>query len=561
MRAIAISLVAAVMLLPAPARADDQPNIVLILVDDMGYTDIGAFGSEIRTPNIDSMANGGLRLTNFHSSPQCAPTRSMLMSGSDNHKAGMGTMFPSSFIEEEYGDRYGYERYLHERVATLPERLGDAGYHTYMAGKWHLGLSDDKAPTKRGFDRAFSLLIGSSNHFGFPTINPQTAFREDGEILEELPEDFYSTITYTDKIIEYIDSNQGDDKPFFAYLAYTAPHWPMQVPEEYLERNAGRYDMGYDVLREERMSRAETLGVVPKTDHDLFEPYGRPWNDLSDDEKRSSSRRMELFATMMEVLDDNIGRLLAYLQETGELDNTLFFFMSDNGPEADHELNNLTFAGSIQRASYVDNSFENYGKPSSFIFLAEGWAQAAAAPFRMYKGYPSEGGNRVPAFAYHPSLVEGPRIDDQYLTLMDVMPTFLELAGAEFDPTRVRGRDVVPMDGRSFVSALSGSSEPVYGDDDFIAIELHGQRALKRGDWKIVWEQRPINLSWDYEHPDYWETWRLFNMADDPTEQHDLASEHPGLLAELVALWDAWAEENGIMLEVTAKWPPPGAPK
>ena len=561
MRAIAISLVAAVMLLPAPARADDQPNIVLILVDDMGYTDIGAFGSEIRTPNIDSMANGGLRLTNFHSSPQCAPTRSMLMSGSDNHKAGMGTMFPSSFIEEEYGDRYGYERYLHERVATLPERLGDAGYHTYMAGKWHLGLSDDKAPTKRGFDRAFSLLIGSSNHFGFPTINPQTAFREDGEILEELPEDFYSTITYTDKIIEYIDSNQGDDKPFFAYLAYTAPHWPMQVPEEYLERNAGRYDMGYDVLREERMSRAETLGVVPKTDHDLFEPYGRPWNDLSDDEKRSSSRRMELFATMMEVLDDNIGRLLAYLQETGELDNTLFFFMSDNGPEADHELNNLTFAGSIQRASYVDNSFENYGKPSSFIFLAEGWAQAAAAPFRMYKGYPSEGGNRVPAFAYHPSLVEGPRIDDQYLTLMDVMPTFLELAGAEFDPTRVRGRDVVPMDGRSFVSALSGSSEPVYGDDDFIAIELHGQRALKRGDWKIVWEQRPINLSWDYEHPDYWETWRLFNMADDPTEQHDLASEHPELLAELVALWDAWAEENGIMLEVTAKWPPPGAPK
>jgi arylsulfatase len=213
----------------APAR---QPNIVLILVDDMGYTDIGAFGSEVATPSLDALAFAGVRLSNFHSSPQCAPTRSMLLSGSGNHKAGMGTMFGDRMIVGEYGDQVGYEQQLHPRVATLPERLGDAGYHTYISGKWHLGAAPDQIPVKRGFDRSFALMIGSSSHFGFPTINPATAFRADGEIVAELPDDFYTSATYTDKMIEFIDSNHGDGKPFFGYLSLTAPHWPLQVPKE-----------------------------------------------------------------------------------------------------------------------------------------------------------------------------------------------------------------------------------------------------------------------------------------------------------------------------------------
>lgn len=536
------------------------PNIVLILVDDMGYTDIGAFGSEVATPNLDALAFAGVRLTNFHSSPQCAPTRAMLMSGSDNHKAGMGSMFGDGMIVGEYGNQVGYERQLHPRVATMPERLGDAGYHTYMAGKWHLGSAAHQVPTQRGFDRSFAMLIGSSSHFGFPTINPATAFRADGEPVEELPEDFYTSITYTDKVIEFIDSNRGDNTPFFAYLALTAPHWPLQVPPEYLDRNKGRYDAGYDALRAERISRAEDLGVIPGVDHDLFDPVGRSWDELNEEEQRDSARRMELYATMMEVMDDNIGRLVSHLKDIGEFDNTLFLFMSDNGAEADTEVDNPTFAGQIARAGYVDNSYENLGNATSWAFLGPGWAQASAAPYRLFKGFPTEGGHRVTAFAYHPTLATGGAIDNQYLSLIDVMPTFLEIAGAEFDASTVRGRIVEPMDGRSFAAALAGSKKPVYSSDDVIAMELHGQRSLLRGNWKLVWEQRPINISWQGDYPDRWNTWQLFNLANDPTEQHDLAADEPELTAELVALWEQWADDNNVIKSITAQWPPPGPP-
>jgi arylsulfatase len=534
------------------------PNIVLILVDDMGYTDVGAFGSEVATPNIDALAYAGIRLTNFHSSPQCAPTRSMLMSGSDNHKAGMGSMFGDGMIVGEYGGQVGYERQLHSRVATMPERLGDAGYHTYMAGKWHLGSAPDQVPTQRGFDRSFAMLTGSSSHFGFPTINPATAFRADGEPVEELPEDFYTSITYTDKVIEFIDLNHGDNKPFFAYLALTAPHWPLQVPPEYLERNRGRYDAGYDVLRAERISRAEGLGVIPGVDPNLFDPVGPSWDELSEEEQRDSARRMELYATMMEIMDDNIGRLVTHLKDIGEFENTLFLFMSDNGAEADTEVDNPTFAGQIGRSGYVDNSYDNLGNATSWAFLGPGWAQASAAPYRLFKGFPTEGGHRVTAFTYHHTLATGGAIDNQYLSLIDVMPTFLDIAGAEFDATTVRGRVVEPMDGRSFAAALAGSKMPVYSSEDVIAMELHGQRSLLRGNWKLVWEQRPINIAWQGEYPDRWNTWQLFNLANDPTEQHNLAEAEPELTAEFAALWEQWADDNNVIKSITAQWPPPG---
>jgi arylsulfatase len=543
-----------------PAEESRPPNIVLILVDDMGYTDIGAFGSEVATPNLDALAFAGVRLTNFHSSPQCAPTRSMLMSGSDNHKAGMGSMFGDGMIVGEYGDQVGYERQLHSRVATMPERLGDAGYNTYMAGKWHLGSAPDQVPTQRGFDRSFAMLIGSSSHFGFPTINPATAFRADGEPVEELPEDFYTSITYTDKVIEFIDLNRGDNKPFFAYLALTAPHWPLHVPPEYLDRNRGLYDAGYDVLRAERISRAEDLGVIPRVNPDLFDPVGQSWDELSEEEQRDSARRMELYATMMEIMDDNIGRLVTHLKDIGEFENTLFLFMSDNGAEADTEVDNPTFAGQIGRSGYVDNSYDNLGNATSWAFLGPGWAQASAAPYRLFKGFPTEGGHRVTAFAYHHTLATGGAIDNQYLSLIDVMPTFLEIAGAEFDATTVRGRVVEPMDGRSFAAALAGSKKPVYSSEDIIAMELHGQRSLLRGNWKLVWEQRPINIAWHGEYPDRWNTWQLFNLANDPTEQHNLAEAEPELTAELAALWEQWADDNNVIKSITAQWPPPGAP-
>jgi len=535
-----------------------QPNIVLILVDDMGYTDIGAFGSEVATPNLDALAFAGVRLTNFHSSPQCAPTRSMLLSGSDNHKAGMGTMFPDHLIVGEYGDQEGYERQLHARVATLPERLGDAGYHTYMAGKWHLGNGDDLKPSAKGFDRTFALMNGSASHLEKRFHGgANVIYREDGEILDALPDNFFSTSTYTDKMIEFIGDNQGDGKPFFGYLALTAPHWPLQVPAEYLDLYKGKYDSGYDVLRGHRIKRAEELGVVPEVDPDLFDAVGQSWDELTEDEQRYQARKMELYAAMMHNMDDNIGRLVDHLKEIGEFDNTYFFFMSDNGAEADREDLNPTFARGIARSNYYENTYENLGTASSWVNLGPGFAQATTAPFRLFKGMPTEGGHKVTSFAYHPTLAAGGIIDGQYLTLMDVMPTFLDIAGAEFDPTTVRGREVVPMDGRSFAAALGDADNPIYGPHDVIASELHGQRYLLRGNWKILWEQQPINIYWDDDYPDRWNAWQLFNLANDPTEQNNLAADEPELTAELAVLWDQWADDHNVIKSIEAQWPPP----
>jgi arylsulfatase A-like enzyme len=543
---------------PQVAASDasaSPPNILLIVTDDMGYTDVGAFGSEISTPNLDRLAFNGVRLTNFHASPQCAPTRSMLMSGADNHKAGMGSMFPARFIEGDYGDRWGYEGQLHHRVATMPERLGDAGYHTYMAGKWHLGQGDELKTTASGFDTAFVLMGGAASHMTKRNVAVRPVYREDGIVVDTLPDNFYSTNTYTDKIIGQISANAGDGKPFFAYLAVTSPHWPLQVPEEYRDRYAGQYENGYDALRSRRISRAEELGVIHQVNADLYDPVGMPWDELSEAEQRYESRKMEIHAAMMENLDDNIGRVITYLEESGQLDNTFIFFMSDNGAESDRSDRR---PGVVERVTGEDNfhnlDYDSLGTELSWAFIGPGWAQASTAPYQRFKGFFAEGGTRVTSFASHPTLVKGRTIDGQYLNVMDVMPTFLDIAGAEFDESMVRGREVLPMDGTSFLAALGGATEPAHPADKVFAFELHGQRALRRGDWKMVWEQEPVNIWWDDEPESHWNSWRLYNLANDPSEEFDLSKAEPELLAELAELWDAWADANDIKLSITPQY-------
>ncbi|MEM9208526.1 MAG: arylsulfatase, partial [Pseudomonadota bacterium] len=536
------------------AAVPRPPNILLIVVDDMGYTDLGAFGSEIPTPNLDELAYGGLRLTNFHASGQCAPTRAMLMSGADNHKAGMGSMFGDNFIQGGHGGRWGYERYLHPRVASLPERLKDAGYRTYMAGKWHLGGDDSKKPSARGFDRTFALMDGSASHFRIQSVARPAVYREDGVRLDELPNGFYSTNTYTDKLIGFIDDGRDSDKPFFAYLALTAPHWPLQVPDEYLERFRGDYDEGYDALRARRLLQAENIGAVPAVDSELLAPTGKRWDELDEDERRYSARTMELYAAMVQNADDNVGRLMTYLRDTAQFDNTFVFFMSDNGAEADRDDKNPTFVRGINRNG-LDNGYETLGTEASWPFVREGWAQATAAPFRLYKGFLTEGGTRVAAFAVHPAMRADAEVRGQYLTVMDVMPTLLEIAGAEYDPNAYAGREVLPMDGASFMTLFDDPVATIHHSDEVIASELHGQRALVRGNYKIVWEQMTANVWWADEEPDHWRRWRLYNLAEDPTEQHDLADAEPERLAELAALWDEWAAANDVMTEVTPYWP------
>jgi arylsulfatase A-like enzyme len=539
----------------AETVAAQQPNILLIVVDDMGYTDIGVFGSEVKTPHIDRLAMEGVRLTNYHASPQCAPTRSMLMSGSDNHKAGMGTMFGSRYMEGDFGERTGYEQELHSRVAALPERLGDAGYHTYMAGKWHLGMSDALSPSAKGFDRSFALLNGASSHLEKNHLQVVPTFREDGLVIDALPDDYYSTNTFTSKIIEQISSNAGDGKPFFAYLALTAPHWPLQVPEEYRDRYAGVYDDGFDALRSKRISRAEELGVVPVVDRDQFKPIGNAWTELDAEEQRFQSRAMEIHAAMLENMDDNIGRVVAYLEEAGELENTFIFFMSDNGAEADDSRLKPGMKERLASGGYYNADYASLGTKNSWAFIGDGWAQATTAPYNRFKGFFAEGGTRVASFAYYPAKIAAGSKTDQYLYVADVMPTFLDIAGAEFDPGSVRGREVLPMDGVSFLGALDGRDERVHAADVPIASELHGQRALRLGEWKIVWEQELMNIWWDDEPDEHWKTWRLYNIENDPTELVDLSAAEPETLAEMAALWDQWAEENDVLAEINPIWP------
>jgi arylsulfatase len=542
---------------PAAGETQSQPNLLLLVADDMGYTDLGAYGSEIRTPNIDGLAEQSIKLTNFHVAPTCAPTRSMILSGTDNHTAGLGSMFGRPMLSGVDGVP-GYELYLHERVATLPEILSDAGYHTYIAGKWHLGVEPDQTPAARGFERSFVLIPGSWQHFGAPAH----LFSENGEMVDESINDFYSTRGYTDKLIEYIGDNHGDDRPFFAFAAYTSPHWPLQVPDEFIDRYAGVYDEGYDVLREKRVESAQALGLVPQVDAEAgFERIGPAWQELSDEEQRVSARRMELYAAMLENLDHNIGRLLAYLEEIGELDNTVILFMSDNGAESDRIDLNPTF---VQRwGPTADNSMENLGRANSFVSIGPGWAQAATAPFNRAKGFINEGGTRVPAFILYGSGVNPIDIDDQFLRAMDIAPTFLELAGTEPVSGSYRGREVVEIEGRSFARILDGNHQPLYSNDEAIGSELHGHRALRRGRYKLVWEQAAGNTWWDYPVPDSWYRWSLYDIESDPSESRDLSEDYPELVAEMIELWDDYADAHGVVREARLvdweRWHPAGA--
>ena len=377
----------------AAPPADQRPNILLIVADDMGYTDLGSFGGEIPTPNLDELAYSGIRLANFHAAPVCAPARAMLLSGMDNHEAGIGSMNLKRFydggvepVQSTPGyAQPGYEGYLSYRVAALPEVLRDAGYRTYMAGKWDLGraLVEEHNPAGRGFEASLALTTGTALHLssedgrahgGIKRADP-LVYRENWDVIESLPEDYYSTAMFTDKIIEYIDDDRDDDRPFFAYLAMTAPHWPLQAPEDWRDRFAGQYDEGYDVIRDRRIEHAGEMEILPPlTDLQGYRRRSTPWSDLEQGERADLSRRMEVYAAMVSNIDYHVGRLIEYLRETGEFDNTFILFMSDNGASG---------SAPPRFSEGYDNSLNNIGEWDSFVEYGSGWAEAATAPYRM----------------------------------------------------------------------------------------------------------------------------------------------------------------------------------
>ncbi|MFT7460516.1 MAG: arylsulfatase A-like enzyme [Planctomycetota bacterium] len=538
----------ATTLVEAQTKEEKRPNVLLIVLDDVGFNDLSIHGSEIKTPNIDMLMHEGVALTNFHVAPTCSPTRSMLFSGTDNHIAGLGAMAnsPANNIK----DRPGYESYLNFRVAALSELFQDADYHTYMTGKWHLGLTDETSPAARGFDKSFVLRHGGAGHFSnmLQIFGPdKSIYDEDGLQVESLPDDFYSTKFYTERMIEYIDSNLGDGKPFFSYLSYTAPHWPLQAPQESIARYKGVYDKGYEVLKANRLQALIDLGLVDK-DTSVFPRYSDEpnWDSLSDDEKRYQSKIMEIYAAMVDDVDLYIGELIDHLKAIGEYENTFIFVTSDNGPEA-HNLDESWEGLKEYVAECCDNSYENIGNANSYIWYGQNWGQSGNTPLRMYKGFPSQGGVRVPAFAHYPKGIQKGVRHDGILSVMDVMPTLLEFAGIEHPGTKYRNREVVNMKGESMLAVLEGNSEATHGEDYFIGWELFSKRAIRKGDWTIIYEPfhevlepRVAGIKSD--------TWQLYNIAEDSAQLSDLSENNPGKLAEMIAHWEEYVAETGLVI-------------
>lgn len=505
----------------AAQQADTRPNIVVIMPDDMGYTDIGAFGAEIRTPNLDELAFSGVRLTNFHSGPTCGPTRAMLMSGMTSIEAlTRGALKPN--------------------VHSLPELLREAGYHTYISGKWQNNPPGPRPPendaTAHGFEMAYvrDAIIGV--HFNAPA-NARTRgleMKENGEDLwmQDLPTDFFSTADFTDKAIEYIESNREDGKPWFTWLAYTAPHIPLQVPDDWLDRYTGDYDAGYDVLRRQRMANARELGVIPDNIDADYVPPSRTkrWETLTDEEKAYSARTMEIYAGMIENIDFHVGRFVEYLKASGEFDNTVFLFMSDNGAE------DLLEGFYTRRMGLeFDNSLENLGTAESFPAYGIGWAEASTAPFKWTKGALTEGGVRVTAFVTHSAIADKGGLDNDYMTVMDILPTFLEIADAEGP-----GLDYLPVRGKSFWPRVTGDPAPTHYEFEAIPYMTGQARALVRGEWKLIYDllrqQEPTEDT----------KWELFNLVDDPQEMNNLSEEFPEIRQALMSTWEDFA---GVWIE------------
>lgn len=520
-----------------------RPNVLVILADDLGYSDIGAFGGEIPTPNLDALAAQGRMLTSHYVAPTCSPTRAMLMSGTDNHLAGLGSMGELVAATPALQGKEGYEGYLSERVLWLPELMRDAGYHTYMAGKWHLSNRDPKTwPVKRGFESSFALLAGGGPHFapvpGKPIAGDQVPHVEN-DAPAQRPADYYSSDFFTDKLIAYIDRNKADGKPFFGYMAYTAPHWPLQAPDADIAKFAGRYDAGYEAIRQQRLERQRALGLIPAG----FTPYTMPpskefprWQDLSKDEQRLEARKMEVYAAMVHNMDRNIGRLVQYLKSIGQYDNTLILFQSDNGAEPSPSF--------LPNNANNDNSLQNIGRRLSNVGYGPRWAEVSATPFRYFKGYTSEGGISAPAFIRMPGQTSAQAAFTAATHVTDVAPTILELAGVRQPTGEYAGRRVVPMTGTSLLPALRRPEAAAQIAQRTLTGELFGGRYVRDAKWKLVSVRDPFSDN----------HWQLFDIANDRGETTDVAAGNPQIVQRMSAQWDAYAEQVGVV-RISTKMP------
>ncbi|MEO0882181.1 MAG: arylsulfatase [Pseudomonadota bacterium] len=507
----------------------DQPNVVIVLVDDAALMDFGVYGGEARTPNIDALAAAGAMFTQYRTSPLCSPTRAMLLTGVDNHRTGVATI--PEVLPPEHAGRSGYTMALEPGVLTLADRLRASGYRTLMSGKWHLGETADEMPQAHGFDRSFSLAASGADNWADKSYMPyykDAPWWEDGEEAS-LPEDFYSSRFIVDKMVSYLEETDLE-KPFFAYLPFQAIHIPVQAPPEFIANYDGQYDAGWDVLRADRHRRAQDLGLISEGAPLASMPdHARPWDSLSQDEQTLYAARMEVNAAMLEAMDFHLGRFIDHLKADDEFDNTIFVIVSDNGPEPNRGDNDgrLKFWMSLN-GYHVD--LEGMGEAGSWGFIGPEWANAAASPGALFKFYATEGGIRSPL------IISGPNISPQLVhspaMVTDIAPTLLEwVNAAEASDTSI------PLTGRSLLPVLKGDVDSVYAPDDVRAIEVSGNSALYKGDYKITRSMPPVGDG----------TWRLFNMVMDPGETVDLSAAEPDMLANLLEAYAAYSAEMGVL--------------
>ena len=536
------SLICLCLLLPSTLSAQTvRPNFLIIVADDVGMAELGPFGGEIDTPALDALAEKGIRFTSFYAQMNCSPTRAMLLSGTDNHLAGLGTMGAGMQSPNQEGVP-GYEGVLSDRVVTFAKLLQANGYRTYTTGKWHLGHSPDKLPVARGFDRSFIQTGGgpADSHFNLDTRpGAMGGYFEDEVEVTGMPvaEGFFSSDFYADTLIDYMRSDPDQDKPFLAYLNFTAPHIPVQAPDSHIDLYRGRYDDGYDALREVRLAAMIELGLFPPgTELAERAPTVTPWTELSDAARSIHARRMEVYAGVIDNMDDNIGRVIEYLEQEGLYENTVVLFMSDNGAAGFFGYNDGPAA---ERYAAADNGMENLGREGSDMFYGPGWGSAGSVPFNLFKRHAAEGGIRVPAIVSAPGIADGGgAISHSVLMVSDVAPTVLELAGVEYPQGTYDGREILPQTGESFVPLLHDPDAVVHGDDEVLGLELWSRIAVRKGDWKLLKTEPPFRE----------DRWYLYNVRSDPGETTDLANQMPGKLEEMMAAWELYRERNNVLL-------------
>ncbi|WOJ94499.1 arylsulfatase [Congregibacter variabilis] len=515
-----------------------RPNVILILADDLGFSDLASYGSEINTPSLSALAAAGVSFSNYHTAASCAPSRAMLLTGVDSHRAGVPNI--PEMIPPQQRQHSHYQGVLGRNVVTIASLLQDSGYHTYMAGKWHLGMTPDLLPYSRGFERTVSMADSGADNWEqkpYLPIYDKANWFADGERFD-LPDDFYSSRFLIDKTIEFIDGNTGDGQPFFAYVPFQAVHMPVQAPQEFIDRYMGVYDQGWEVLRQGRHTRAMDLGVIPQGSTRVTMSTTEDWDALSQAEKRYQAKRMAVYAAMVEAMDHHIGRLLAYLKTTGQYDNTVFIFTSDNGSEASGSVDpdNALTRFALARQGYT-NEYDTLGLKGSFNSLPPSFSSASVSPLAFYKFYSGEGGMRVPLVVAGAGIEKQEGFSNALTYVTDIAPTVLDLTGVAEPGGRYGGRVVEPMIGRTLLPLLRGDVARVHPDSEAIGYELAGNAALFRGDYKIVINRGPLGDN----------QWHLFNIVTDPGEAQDLAGKMPGLLQDMLSEYQSYVADNGVL--------------